>query len=100
MLLKVYSIRDAKGEVYNTPFFQKTHGEAERSFKQVSNDEKTFIFQYPEDYDLYYLGQFDDQTGVFEPLATPQHMLKAVAVRAQAQVTPQVVKESVSALRQ
>jgi len=80
MVLRVYSIRDAKAEVYNTPWFAKTHGEAERSFQQLTRDGKSTVNQFPEDYDLYYLGQYDDQTGTFEPVDTPQHMLKAAAV--------------------
>lgn len=83
MVLKVYSIRDAKAEVFNTPFYQKTHGEAERSFQQLVNDEKSTVHKFSEDFDLYYLGQYDDQTGKFESLDTPQHMQKAIAFKHQ-----------------
>lgn len=78
MNLKMYSIRDSKGEVYNTPFFQKTHGEAERSFRQLASDEKSLVWKYPDDFDLYFIGEWCDQTGVLTPLQTPQHILKAV----------------------
>jgi len=78
MVLKAFSVRDSKTEVFNTPFYQKTHGEAERSFRQICTDDKSMVSKYPEDYDLYYLGEFDDQTGKAEWLSTPQHMLKAV----------------------
>lgn len=77
MLLKVYTIRDSKAEVYNTPFFQKTHGEAERSFNQLLRDEKSMVNKYPEDYDLYFIGNWDDQEGTFTPCDTPQHIAKA-----------------------
>ena len=80
MLLKAFSIRDAKAEVFNTPFFQKTHGEAERSFKKLAGDKDSMVSQYPDDYDLYYLGEYDDQTGTIKSLDTPQHLLKAVQV--------------------
>jgi len=80
MLLRVYSIRDAKAEVYNQPWFAKTHGEAERNFTQLTRDQKSQVSQFPEDYDLYYLGTYDDQTGMVESLGTPQHMIKAIAV--------------------
>jgi hypothetical protein len=78
MVLKVYSIRDSKGEVFNQPFFQKTHGEAERSFSRLVKDESSTLAAYPEDFDLYYLGEYDDQTGLIDSLDTPQHMIKAV----------------------
>lgn len=79
MQLKIYSIRDSKGEVYNTPFFQKTHGEAERNFRQLVSDEKSLVSKYPLDFNLYYLGDYDDQTGKIEPLKAPQHIMEAAA---------------------
>lgn len=78
MTLKVYAIRDSKAQVYNTPFFQKSHGEAERSFDQLVKDEKSMVAKYPDDFDLYYIGEYDDQDGVLKPQATPQHIAKAV----------------------
>lgn len=81
MELKMYSIRDSKGEIYMQPFFQKTHGEAERSFQQLANDEKTTVCKFPEDFDLYYLGTYDDQTGRMSSLDTPQHIIKAVNLK-------------------
>jgi len=53
MELKIYSIRDAKAEVFHPPFYKKTHGEAERDFTTLSKDEKSNVGQYPDDYDLY-----------------------------------------------
>lgn len=83
MIHKVYSIRDSKGEQYNPPFLQKTHGEAERSFKDLASKQDTFIHKYPEDYDLYFLGEFDDSSGKYQPLDAPQHMIKAVQLISQ-----------------
>lgn len=81
MTLKMYSIRDAKGEIFNPPFFQQTHGVAERSFKELVNDPKSNLNKYPEDYDLYYLGEYDDITGKMSSKETPEHMIKAVNVK-------------------
>lgn len=80
MNLKAYSIRDSKGEVFHTPFFKKTHGEAERDFTAAVRDDKSQLSQFPDDFDLYYLGEYDDQKGIFKTLDTPQHMIKAVQV--------------------
>lgn len=79
MQLKVFSIRDAKAEVFNTPWFKGTHGEAERDFRAAVNDQQTSLNKFPEDFDLYYLGDYDDHTGVFQSLDTPQHLLKAIS---------------------
>lgn len=81
MQLKIYSIRDSKADLYNPPFYQKTHGEAERSFAQLTKDSKSTISQFPEDYDLYYLGTYDDLTGKIEVLDSPQHIIKAVNIQ-------------------
>lgn len=81
MLLKMYSIRDSKGELFNTPFFNKSHGEAERNFRTLVNDGKSTVNKYPEDFDLYYLGDYDDNDGKCIPLDTPQHIIKAVQVK-------------------
>lgn len=80
MILKMFSIRDTKGEIFNPPYYAKTHGEAERQFKTLTNDPKSTINQYPEDFDLYYLGDYDDQTGKLKSLDTPQHLIKAALV--------------------
>lgn len=85
MILKAFSIRDQKSEVYNSPFFKSTHGEAERDFRSACNDEKTMIAKYPEDFDLYYIGEYDDNKGQFKPIDTPQHILKAIACIAKKQ---------------
>ena len=79
--MKIYTILDSKAGAFNLPFFQKTHGEAERNFNALVNDNKSLVSQYPEDFDLYYLGEYDDETGTFKSLDTPQHMLKAIACK-------------------
>lgn len=78
MTQKIYSVRDAKTEFFSPPFLAHTHGEAERNFKQACNDEQSKITKFPEDYDLYYLGDYDDNTGKMAPIDTPQHIVKAV----------------------
>lgn len=85
MQLKMYSIRDQKAEIWNVPFYKKTHGEAERDFHQAVLDEKSMLNKYPEDYDLYFVGTYDDQTGVTISVDTPQHMAKAVTVKSSRQ---------------
>lgn len=83
MVLKAYSIRDSKGEVYHNPFYKHTHGEAERDFTTAVNDSNpnNNFAMYPEDFDLYYLGDYDNITGKFEALPSPQHIVKAVNVK-------------------
>lgn len=78
--MKMFTIRDSRAECYNTPFFQKSHGDAERSFMSLAQDDKSLISQYPEDFDLYFLGEYDDISGKVKTLDTPQHLLKAATI--------------------
>lgn len=78
MIMQIYSVRDAKSEIFNTPFYGNTHAEAERSFRTAVNDPQTSLNKFPEDFDLWYLGTYDTITGQIKALETPQHMLKAV----------------------
>lgn len=79
----MFTIKDQKAQVYNTPFFQKSPGEAERSLKSLTNDNQSLISKYPEDFDLYLIGEYDDQTGMMTSLDTPQHIVKAINLKNQ-----------------
>jgi hypothetical protein len=78
MQKRIYSVRDSKGEIYGQPFFKITHGEAERDFNMLANDPQSTVSRFPEDFDLYYLGDYDDVTGAILALPSPQHVVKAV----------------------
>lgn len=73
----MFTIRDSKAEGYNTPFFQPTFGLAERMFKDACQDNTTMFSKHPEDYSLYYLGEFDINSGKFDPEAQPKHVCNA-----------------------
>lgn len=81
MQLKVFSVRDQKASIFNAPFYAHTPGEAERNFTRLAKDSQSMINQFPEDYDLYELGTYDDQTGLVTSLDTPRHLVKAVQVK-------------------
>lgn len=66
MLLNIFSVYDAKVEAYMQPFFSRSTGEAVRSFQDISSDPNHMISKHPEDFFLYHLGTFDDQTSVIE----------------------------------
>jgi len=81
-VLKIFSVKDSKADVFSQPFFQKSHGEAERSFKMLVADPKSTVSQYPEDFDLYYIGDWDDIKGTLTKLDTPTHIVKATNLKA------------------
>lgn len=62
-LNKLYSVFDKKSGSWEKPFAARTHGEAERMFQSAANDKQTIIGQYPEDFSLWCVGNFDPHTG-------------------------------------
>lgn len=63
MILNVYAVFDKKLGNYATPFFMKNHGLALRAFGDLVMDPSTTVSRHAEDFSLYYLGAFDDETG-------------------------------------
>jgi len=61
--MKMFSIRDKKAGVFIGPFFVRHEVDAVRRCVSALQDEKTTLAQYPEDYDLVFLGDFNDETG-------------------------------------
>lgn len=79
MLLKIFSIRDVKGNYFGAPFYKQMIGEGERDFKTMVNDPSTHnLHKYPEDFSLYLLGELDNETGKISALDTPQHLMAAI----------------------
>lgn len=64
MMQRVYSIRDLKSGFY-PPSIQKNDDVAMRNFAfSMSNNEGVIGFA-PQDFDFYYLGEFDEEKGLF-----------------------------------
>lgn len=81
MKQQLFAIRDDKLKAYGTPFACRTPGEAERQLKTLVNDQQTKIAQYPEDFSLWTVGYYDDETGKLEPGEKPEHLVNALDVR-------------------
>lgn len=67
MKTKIYTIYDSKVEAYMAPFTSPQHGSAIRAFTDTVLDEGTAFNAHPEDYNLFYIGDFDPETGTVEP---------------------------------
>lgn len=66
MIQKVFGVRDAKALAFLQPFFSVSVGAAVRAFSDaVNEDVKSPLGKHPEDYVLYELASFDDNTGEF-----------------------------------
>lgn len=80
MTMNVYSIFDRKSLIYNTPWFQPTHGAATRILEDLVNDLSTNVGRHPNDYVLYCIGSYDDQKGLLIPIAPLVHVMDAIAL--------------------
>lgn len=71
MKLNVYSIFDSAAMFYGRPFFLINENMARRTALDIKADPNTEINRHPQDYSMFLLGTFDDQTAVFDLLPTP-----------------------------
>lgn len=92
-LYKAYSIRDSKGECFNLPFYQKTHGHAERHFETAVNDERSQLNKYPKDFDLYHVGYFNEDNGMLTH-QDPVHIISAIELWKEPKEFPYKIQET------
>lgn len=67
MIFFVYAIQDAKAEAFMNPFFKPTRAMAQRDFELACQDPNSLMSKTPQDFQLFELGQFDDDTGELKP---------------------------------
>lgn len=66
-MLKLYSIKDTKG-AFEAPFLANNDALAARNVKTFINSQKGIPESlYPEDFELWFIGQFDEVTGIIYP---------------------------------
>jgi len=63
MIQKMFAIRDSKACAFLQPFFSSANGSALRALSDAVSDGKSPLALHPEDYILYEVGSFDDNTG-------------------------------------
>jgi len=68
MKLNICTVKDRAAEAYGRPMFVPSTGVALRSFSDEinRNSADNQLYNHPDDFDLYDLGIFDDNTGLFE----------------------------------
>ena len=78
----IFAVYDSQAEAYGMPMFFKAKGEAVRAFEQqVNRQEDSMIAQYPQDFTLFEIGEFDSSTGLIVPLPTPASLGTGVEYR-------------------
>ena len=84
MKMKIFCVRDRATIQFGNPMFLVSQGQAVRSFVDEVNraEKENQIYQHPDDFDLYSLGDYDTETGIFET-GIPEQILtgKQAAIR-------------------
>ena len=66
MIHKIFTVYDVAAEAYLPPFMLHQQGMAIREFQNMCNDQQHRFGANPEDYILFELGTFDDETAEYE----------------------------------
>lgn len=77
----IFAVRDRAIDAFNQPIFVRAQGEALRSFIDEVNNPQSPMNAHPEDYDLYLLGAYDEDTGELVPEKPKQIMIGKDALR-------------------
>lgn len=69
----IITVLDTATQVFGQPQFMHTKGEATRSFSDIINaKESNALRDHPDDYEMYEIGTYDEQTGVITPHKKPK----------------------------
>lgn len=78
MIKLVFSVFDSKARLYAAPFLAPRREVAVRDFTRAARDPNIDISRFPEDYSLYELGEFDDESGAFHLHQQPDAVITAI----------------------
>lgn len=78
MKLRIFAIRDAKVDAYLQPFYAQTTAAGLRIWKDAVTSEGSGFARNPEDYMLFELGEFDQQSGKLTSLLQPHPLTTAM----------------------
>lgn len=82
---QIFTIFDSKAQAYLIPFFEKTNALAIRAFTSAVNDSTHQFSTYPEDYTLFHLGEYDEDTAELTTLPSPQSLGVAIEYKSDTQ---------------
>lgn len=76
MKFKMYSVKDTKIDAFNRPMFFQNEKHMYASIERTLKDPDSDLARHAADYQLFYLGEFDDVTGVIDGVP-PQFLFNA-----------------------
>ncbi|QXP08398.1 MAG: nonstructural protein [Arizlama microvirus] len=81
MILSIFAVKDNKASCYNRPFAEINVLNAVRGLSVAVNNQESQIMHFPEDFDLYQIGTFDDVTGKTDVFANPKFIQSAIGLK-------------------
>lgn len=80
MRVRMFAIRDLKVEAFMTPYFAMTDAQAVRMFGDSVNEAGSALNRHTDDYSLFRIGEWDDQSGQVLP-EMPAFIVEGVALK-------------------
>lgn len=80
-MLRMYSIYDRKSTLWTRPFFNKSDADATRGFQIGANDSEIQLGMFPEDFDLFFMGVFNEETGTYMIMDKPLFVVSAISLK-------------------
>ena len=74
---EIYSIYDRKAKVYHNPCFCYNVADAIRMHTVIFSDGQSMFNQFPDDYQIFKLGSFANDTGKIVSLSHPEYVCSA-----------------------
>lgn len=89
--LVVCTVLDMVAKQYGRPFFTVSTGSAIRGFSDEVNTphEQSVLYKHPNDFQLYCIGTWDDETGRFTLDDVPSLLVSGSQVRVREEATAQ-----------
>lgn len=78
MVTSIFAVLDTKLGSFAQPFFAANSAFAQRMFLDAASDPSSMIGRHREDFFLYRLGTFDDESGYVEALTKPENLGNAI----------------------
>lgn len=83
MIKYMFVIYDNVAELYSSPFFNVRQEAAIRDVLRAALSDESEIFHAPKDYDLYLIGEYDDETGIVTANAEKEFITNAYVLKLQ-----------------
>lgn len=74
----ICSVYDQKARFFSAPFTTMTTETGIRDFVRAVSDSRGMTDKFPADYELYAIGQFNEDTGAIEGFIVPQLLTRGI----------------------